>query len=51
MRLGGCCPFENYVCCDGGYFCGATLARLSNCYKQGWNKCKGIGARMWGWSL
>ena len=21
-----CCPFENYVCCDGGYFCGATLA-------------------------
>jgi len=22
----GCCPFENYVCCDGGYFCGATLS-------------------------
>merc|ERR1712029_511190 len=23
---GGCCPVENYVCCEGGYFCGATQA-------------------------
>merc|ERR1739848_825792 len=23
---GGCCPADNYVCCEGGYFCGATLA-------------------------
>merc|ERR1712203_1288176 len=24
--MGGCCPADNYVCCEGGYFCGATLA-------------------------
>merc|ERR1712238_390325 len=23
---GGCCPADNYVCCEGRYFCGATLA-------------------------